>query len=128
MTTLVLDSGGLSRLAERTTRSVAMIRAFERAGFWPPLVPSVVLVESVTGRPGTDVAVNRLIKGCDLRTDLPESLVRRAAALRTKAGGGSAVDALVVAVAEPGGTVFTGDMADISALAAHAVGVHVERM
>ena len=33
---------------------------------------------------------------------------------------GSAVDALVVALAEPGGTVLTGDQAGIEALAAHA--------
>ena len=39
---------------------------------------------------------------------------------------GSAVDALVVALAEPNGTVLTGDEADITALAAHLRGVAVE--
>ena len=39
---------------------------------------------------------------------------------------GSAVDAIVVALAEPGGTVLTGDREDIEALAAHADGVIVQ--
>jgi hypothetical protein len=36
------------------------------------------------------------------------------------------VDALVVALAEPGGTVITGDAEDLEALAAHARDVAVE--
>jgi hypothetical protein len=39
---------------------------------------------------------------------------------------GSAVAALAVATAEPGGTVLTGDRADIEALAAHADHVSIE--
>ena len=39
---------------------------------------------------------------------------------------GSAVDALVVALAEPGGTILTDDRADIETLAAFADGVEVE--
>ena len=38
----------------------------------------------------------------------------------------SAVDALVVALAEPGGAVLTGDRADLEALAALAGAVAVE--
>lgn len=38
----------------------------------------------------------------------------------------SAVDALSVAIAEPRGTVLTGDRADSEALAAHADHVNVE--
>ncbi|MEP7113491.1 MAG: hypothetical protein ABI862_09520 [Ilumatobacteraceae bacterium] len=51
---------------------------------------------------------------------------RRAAELRRRARRGSAVDAIVVALAEPGGNVLTGDKADIEALAAHAHDVSVE--
>jgi acyl transferase domain-containing protein len=51
---------------------------------------------------------------------------RRAAELRRRARAGSAVDALVVAIAEPGQTVLTGDRAAIEALAAHADAVAVE--
>jgi predicted ATPase len=46
--------------------------------------------------------------------------------LRRRARTGSAIDALVVAVAEPGGTVLTGDSADITTLAGHADDVAVE--
>jgi len=38
------------------------------------------------------------------------------------------VDAVVVAMAEPGGTVLTTDPDDLEALAAHAQGVLVERI
>jgi hypothetical protein len=37
------------------------------------------------------------------------------------------VDALVVAVAEPGGTVLSGDVGDLKALASHARDVVVRR-
>jgi hypothetical protein len=40
--------------------------------------------------------------------------------LRRRARTGSAVDLVVVALAEPGGRILTGDKADIEALAAHA--------
>jgi len=36
------------------------------------------------------------------------------------------VDAIVVAAAEPGGTVLTGDIVDLTALAAHAADVKIE--
>ena len=52
--------------------------------------------------------------------ELPEVLARRAAELRYRAKRGSAVDAIPVATAEPGGTVLSGDVADLEALAAHA--------
>jgi hypothetical protein len=38
----------------------------------------------------------------------------------------SASDALIVAFAEPGGTILTGDLADLRALAEHASDVTVE--
>jgi hypothetical protein len=59
---------------------------------------------------------------------IPEALARRAAALRRRARRGSAVDALVVASAEPGGTVLTSDTPDLSALAGHANQVRVEKV
>lgn len=50
-----------------------------------------------------------------------------AGVLRASAQRGSAVDALVVAMAEPGGSVLTGDIGDLRALAAHADNVTVLR-
>jgi hypothetical protein len=86
----------------------------------------VVLVECLTGDPGRDAAVNWALKNCTIIEKLPRRQARRAADLRTRAGRGSAVDAIVVAVAEPGGTVVTNDPEDLKALAAHAYGVTVE--
>ena len=122
---LVLDSGAVTRLARRDRETAALIGVLRREGLWPPLVPSVVVVESVTGRPGPDANTNRLLKTCDILTDLSEETARRAASLRHRAKHGSAVDAVVVALAQPGGNVLTGDPTDIGALAEHARDVRV---
>jgi len=39
-----------------------MITVFKRDGIWPPIVPSVVLVESLTGRQRADALTNRFLK------------------------------------------------------------------
>ena len=127
MRPLVLDSGGITGLAQRRRTAAALIATFVRDDIWPPVVPSVVLAECVSGRQRTDAAVNRLLKHCDIVEVLPEPVARRAGALRALAGRGSAVDALVVAIAEPGGTVLSGDMGDLRALAEHAEDVEVRR-
>ena len=124
---LILDSGGLSRLAKRDRQTVALLIALRRRGLWPPIVPSMVLVESLT-QSRRDANTHRFLATADVRTHVPMPLARRAAELRTQAGRGSAVDALVVAMAEPGLTVLTSDRADLQALAAHADGVVVEVM
>lgn len=71
--------------------------------------------------------MNRFLKHCDVIEVLPKRVARRAGTLRLLAGRGSAVDALVVATAKPGGTVLTGDIADLRALADHADDVEVRR-
>ena len=123
---LIIDSGGVSRLAERSTRALALIRALRDNGLWPPIAPTVVLVESLQGHSGRDATTNRFLKACVIDAVVTERTARRAAELRRRARYGSAVDAVVVALAEPGGTVLTGDKADIAALAAHAHEVTVE--
>ena len=123
---LIIDSGGVSRLAERSARALALIRALRNDGLWPPVAPTVVLVESLQGHIGRDATTNRFLKTCVIETIVTERTARRAAELRRRARHGSAVDAIVVALAEPGGTVLTGDKADIEALAAHAHHVTVE--
>jgi hypothetical protein len=125
---LVLDSGGVTRLAERSREALALILAFREQGLWPPKVPSVVLVECLQGHAGRDANENRFLKTCEISPAIPESLARRAAQLRRLARRGSAVDALVVALAEPGGTVLTSDPGDLEALATHAKDVVVERV
>ena len=123
---LIIDSGGVSRLAERSTRALALIRALRDDGLWPPIAPTVVLVESLQGHNGRDATTNRFLKACVIDAVVTERTARRAAELRRRARHRSAVDAVVVALAEPGGTVLTGDKADIGALAAHAHEVTVE--
>ncbi len=123
---LVLDSGGLSRLATRSRGSLALIQALIEADLWPPIVPTMVLVESLHDHAGRDAATHRFLKACIIEPSVPAALARRAAGLRTRARTGSAVDALVVALAEPGGTALTGDAADLRALASHADAVAVE--
>ena len=124
---LVLDSGGVSRLARRRQEAAALIAVLNNDGLWPPIVPSVVLVESTTGRQRTDANINRFLGTCDIVEELPERLARRAGVLRTLARQGSAVDAIVVALAEPHGAVLTSDLKDLRALATHADDVHVYR-
>ncbi len=105
-----------------------MIAVFRREGLWPPVVPSVVVAESTTGRKRDDAGINRFLETCDIVEEVPRHLARRAGNLRALARRGSAVDAIVIAIAEPGGTVLTGDIGNLEALANHTKGVHVHRV
>jgi hypothetical protein len=87
-----------------------------------------VLVECLHAHPGRDALSNSFLKTCDIVEEIGEPLARRAARLRRLARRGSAVDALVIALAEPGGTVLTSDLGDLSALAQYAQDVIVERV
>jgi hypothetical protein len=123
---LVLDSGGLSSLAGRAGRE--RIRALRRRGLWPPIVQTVVCVESLTGQQ-RDASVNQLLAVCEIVQELDMRTARRAAGLRYQAGRGSAVDAIVVAVAEHCGEsiVLTRDERDLRALAANTEHVRIAR-
>ena len=125
---LVLDSGAVSHLAERSQQILAFMALLRDAGLWPPRIPSVVLAECLQGHAGWDANANRFLKTCDVVESVPESLARRAALLRRLARRGSAIDALVVACAEPGGTVLTSDPTDLEGLALHATDVSIERV
>jgi hypothetical protein len=125
---LVLDSSGVSRLAMRSREVAALIMALRERDLWPPLVPSVVLVECLQGHGARDALANAFLKTCDIAEEVPELLARRAALFRRKARRGSAVDALVVAFAEPDGTVLTGDPGDLAALAQVAGRIRVEKI
>lgn len=126
MPLLVLDSGGVTWLAAESQDTLAYARQLRLAGLWPPVIPSAVLVECLAGDGSRDAKANRLIKACDVEEAVPVELARRAASLRTAARRGSAVDALVVMVAEPGGTVLTGDPDDLRPLAAYATNVSIQ--
>lgn len=127
---LVLDGPAVRRLCQRTGASLAIIATLRDRGLWPPLVPTVVLPDCLSGDADQDAAVNRLLPGCDLADRVPEATARRAAWLRTAAGGrATAAEALVVALAEPGGAILTsGRRTELEALALFADGVYVERI
>lgn len=116
---IVLDSGAVSFLARTNDVTLALHRRL--GGSY--VVPSMVLVECLSGR-ASDAQTHRFLKTCRVIEAVPVDLAREAARLRHLAGRGSAVDALVVALAQ-GATVVTGDEKDISALAAHAREVRV---
>jgi predicted nucleic acid-binding protein len=123
---IVLDSGGLSALAGRSGRERA--RALRARGLWPPVVPTVACVEALTGRGSRDALTHRLLNACDVFNEVDMRTARQAASLRHAAGTGSAVDAVVVAIASrTRAAVLTSDPQYISALAEHAPGVEVIR-
>ncbi len=123
---LILDSGALTRLSARTKTALSLITSFHDQGLWPPVVPTVVLAESLHGHPGRDANTNRFLKTCLIETNVSVDVATRASSLRRRARTGSAVDAIVVALAEPDGTVLTTDPGDLNALAAYAARVTVE--
>jgi hypothetical protein len=123
---LVLDSSAVTRLAGRSRQNAATIGVLRCEGLWPPMVPSVVVVETLTGRSGPDANTNRLLKTCEIVAEVSEQAARRAAHPRFRSKHGSAVDAIVIATAEPGGFVLTGDLVDLEALASHADHVTVD--
>ncbi len=69
-----------------------------------------------------------LLKTCDVSEELPAPLARRSGELRHRARRGCAVDAIVVASAEPGGVILSGDVEDLGALASYANGVRIVRV
>ena len=101
----------------------ARLHEIRRRGEWPPLVPSAVLVEALTGDHRRDFHEIRLLRACIVHP-VDEELARDAAALRASAAAPrttSAVDAIVVAEADRagGGVVLTSDPDDLGALAQH---------
>ncbi len=117
---VVLDAGGVSALAGNRELLIDL----QLRWVWPPLVPSVVLTESLTGDHRRDHGVDRFLRTC-LVHDVDERLAREGARLRTatgRAGEISAVDAIVAALASTlgGGIVLTSDPRDMRALSAQA--------
>ena len=125
MNALILDSGAVTSLARREHRAGASVFRTRNKQSWSAVVPSLVLVECLSGRQHIDAVVNRFLRKCVVVDGPHEKLARRASVIRARAGQGSAVDAVVVAMAEPGGAVLTFDVGDLTALASHAENVSV---
>ena len=94
MGAVVLDSGAVTRLASRDRLSAARIGSLARRGIWPPVVPSVVRAECLTGRQSIDAVTNRFLKGCDIEEQLPEQVARNAGRLRDRTGRASEISAV----------------------------------
>lgn len=122
---LFIDSGAVDRLAKSDEQSLVDLGSLERDGYWPPTIPTVVLTECVSGTQSKDALANRFIKTCQVLEELPDHIARRAGQLRSQTKRGSAVDAILVALAEPGGVVITEDTRDLEALASNALNVAV---
>ena len=117
--TLVLDTGGISALAGQRAR----LAELRKRDLWPPIVPSVVLAEALTGDHRRDHHTNRLLRMCVINA-VDEELAREAGRLRTatgRAGEIAATDAIVAAQAarlhEP--NIVTSDPSDIASLITH---------
>lgn len=118
--TLILDSGGVGALAGQRAR----LAELRKRDLWPPLVPTVVLTEALTGDHRRDFHTNRLLAMCVIKS-VDEQVAREAAFLRTattRAAEISATDAIVAAQAaradEP--NILTSDPVDLRSLATHA--------
>lgn len=116
--TLILGSGGVSALAGHRAR----LAELRRRGQWPPQVPTVVLVEALTGDHRRDFHANRLLSMCQIR-EVSEAVARDAARLRTRTGRAdtiAATDAIVAAfaVGASNPVVLTSDPDDLGALVA----------
>lgn len=104
---VVLDPNMLTRAAGADPRVLAYLEAAQRHG-GAAFVPTICLVESLTGRP-TDAPLHRLLRR--LRAvSLDVDLARVAASLRARVRGDDPADAVVVATAAMlGATVLSGD-------------------
>jgi hypothetical protein len=125
---VVLDAGALRTLADGSARSLVLLRTLRERDLWPAAVPSVVATEALTGDAPADRPVEALLRCCDVVERIPLSVARRAAWLRTAANRGTAVDAVTVALAEPGGAVLVRNRPVIEAMALFAEAVFVERI
>ena len=123
---IVLDSGALSALAERSSRARLILGIALKKGA-PLVVPAVVLAESLTAT-SRDANTNVALSSTTI-IDIDERLARSAADLRHKrrlrrAG---TIDAIVVACADrhQGSTILTSDAKDLRPLAAERGRSHV---
>jgi hypothetical protein len=120
---LVLDSMAVTALGRRDRQTAARLAALRLRGLWPPIVPTAVLVDSLTGNRVRDALARRTV-GLSLVHPLDEPMARRAAQLRRRARAGSAVDAIVVATAELfEALVITGNLDDLARLSQPANGI-----
>ncbi len=125
---ILLDAGAVRRLADGSGRSVALLSTLRQRGLWPAQVPTVVVAEALSGELDADRHVEALLRCCAVVTEIDGSVARRAAWLLAAVNRGSTADALLVALAEPGGAILVANRPSVEAMALFATGVFVERV
>jgi len=127
MARLILDSGAVIALASGNERARRFVRRAISARA-AVIVPAVVVAETTRGGP-RDATVNRVIKTVEDVAPVTEDVAREAGRLLAGARTSNAtMDALVVAAAarRESTIILTGDIDDITALAANYPHVRVE--
>lgn len=128
---VILDAGVLDRAT--TDREFRWVLRDLVADGWDPVIPTVVLAEASTGRPG-DAPANQLVRRLGT-VDTTQPIARRAGRLRhdvQRSGARrvpSGIDAIVAAHATEAeaGVVFTTDPSDLRRLLADHPRITVER-
>jgi len=117
-TRLILDSGGLSALANGNRRAIAWAyRATQRGMLFG--IPAPVLAETLTGH-ARDAKIHRVISSPALIIETTADIARTAGVIRFRAKApDKTVDALVIASAavHPQSIVLTSDPKDLARLA-----------
>ena len=113
---LVLDSGGISAIADGSGIARAALERARREG-WLVVIPAPVLAEVHTGR-ADHARIDRVVNAIDMIIETTADRARRAGELRAKSGVLDVVDAIVVAeaVASPPALIMTSDPDDIRSL------------
>ena len=113
---LILDSGGISAIADGSGVARAALERARREG-WLVAIPAPVLTEVHTGR-RDHARIDRVINAVDMLIETTPGRAKQAGELRSRSGVLDVVDAIVVAeaVAMPPALVMTSDPDDIRAL------------
>jgi len=114
VTALVLDAGALIAI-ERNDRSTVALLKVAKLNSLPLVSHGGVVAEVWRGGTGNQVPVARLLAAVKV-APLDDDVGRAAGVLIKDAGGGSAIDAAVVAIAREGDQIVTGDPVDIAVL------------
>ena len=114
---VILDSGGVTALAEGDPRARAVLVRARREGRLV-VIPAPVLTEVYTER-HDHARIDRVINAVDMQIDTTAERAKHAGVLRARSGVLSVVDAIVVAeaVAALPAVIVTSDPDDIRALA-----------
>jgi predicted nucleic acid-binding protein len=128
---VVLDAGAIDQAT--SNKEFRWVLRDLVAGGWTPLVPTVVLAETITGRP-EDAPANQTINRLGT-VDTDEATARRAGIMRFAAASSGlrrppgGIDAMVAAhaAAAGAGVVFTTDLADLRRLLVDHASIRVEK-